>query len=88
MAQNLKIHLLAVDKTKQAFNSLQGKLSGLRKAVFSLKGAFVGLGAGIAVRSFVNTGRSIEDLQVRLKALFGTTQEGARGVIIKLLCLK
>jgi hypothetical protein len=78
MAQNLNINITARDRTREAFNSLRGKLGGLSRAVFSLKGAFVGLGAGIAVRSFVNTGRSIEDLQVRLKALFGTTQEGAK----------
>ena len=46
--------------------------------MFSLKGAFVGLGAGLVIKSFVNTGRSIEDLQVRLKQLFGTQQEGAK----------
>jgi len=78
MAQNLKINITAQDKTKQAFGGIRGSLAGLRKAVFSLKGAFVGLGAGLVVRSFVNTGRSIEDLNVRLKQLFGSTQEGAK----------
>ena len=78
MAQNLKINITAQDKTKQAFGGIRGSLAGLRKAVFSLKGAFIGLGAGLVVRSFVNTGRSIEDLNVRLKQLFGSTQEGAK----------
>ena len=78
MAQNLKINILAQDKTKQAFNGIKGKLAGLKNAVFSLRGAFITLGAGLAVKSFVSTGRSIEDLQVRLKQLFGTTQEGAK----------
>ena len=78
MAQNLKINILAQDKTKQAFNGIKGRLAGLKNAVFSLKGAFIGLGAGLAIKSFVNTGRSIEDLQVRLKQLFGTQQEGAK----------
>ena len=78
MAQNLKINILAKDKTKAALNGVRGRLAGLKNAVFSLKGAFVGLGAGLVVKSFVNTGRSIEDLQVRLKALFGSTQEGAK----------
>ena len=78
MAQNLKINILAQDKTKQAFNGIKGKLAGLKSAVFSLRGAFVTLGAGLAVKSFVSTGRSIEDLNVRLKQLFGSTQEGAK----------
>jgi len=78
MAQNLKINILAQDKTRQAFNGIRGKLAGLQKAVFSLRGAFATLGAGLVVKSFVTTGRSIEDLNVRLKQLFGSTQEGAK----------
>ena len=78
MAQNLKINITAQDKTKQAFNNIRGGLSGLKNAVFSLKGAFIGLGTGLVIKSFVNTGRSIEDLQVRLKQLFGSTKEGAK----------
>jgi len=78
MAQNLKINITAQDKTKQAFNGIRGGLASLKNAVFSLKGAFVGLGAGLVVKSFITTGKSIEDLQVRLKQLFGSTQEGAK----------
>ena len=78
MAQNLKINILAKDKTKAALNGVRGRLAGLKNAVFSLKGAFVGLGAGLVIKSFVSTGRSIEDLNVRLKQLFGSTQEGAK----------
>ena len=78
MAQNLKINILAQDKTKQAFNGIRGRLEKLKSAVFSVKGALVGIGAGVVVKSFVDTGRSVEDLQVRLKQLFGSTQEGAK----------
>jgi hypothetical protein len=78
MAQNLKINILAQDKTKQAFNGIRGRLDKLKSAVFSVKGALVGIGAGVVVKSFVDTGRSVEDLQVRLKQLFGSTQEGAK----------
>ena len=78
MAQNLKINITAQDKTKQAFNGIRGGLASLKNAVFSLKGAFIGLGTGLVVKSFISTGRSIEDLQVRLKQLFGSTQEGAK----------
>jgi len=78
MAQNLKINIFANDKTKQAFNGIRGKLDKLKSAVFSVKGALVGIGAGVVIKQFVSTGRSIEDLNVRLKQLFGSTQEGAR----------
>jgi hypothetical protein len=78
MAQNLKINILAQDKTKQAFNGIRGKLAVLRGAVFNLRTAFATLGAGLVAKSFVTTGRSIEDLNVRLKQLFGSASEGAK----------
>jgi hypothetical protein len=78
MAQNLKINITAKDKTQQAFQGVRGRLKGLKDSIFSVQGALVGLGGGLAIRSIVGTGRSIEDLQVRLKQLFGSTQEGAK----------
>ena len=36
MAQNLKINILAKDKTKAALNGVRGRLAGLKNAVFSL----------------------------------------------------
>ena len=78
MAQNLKINITAQDRTKQAFKGIRGGLASLKNAVFSLRGAFVGLGAGLVIKSFVDTGKSVEDLQVRLKQLFGSTEEGAK----------
>ena len=78
MAQNLKINILAKDKTKQAFNGIRGRLQKLKDSVISVKGAIVGVGAGLVVKSFVNVGKNVEDLQVRLKQLFGSTQEGAK----------
>ena len=78
MAQNLKINITAKDKTQQAFQGVRGKLRGLKDSIFSVQGALVGLGGGLAIRSIIGTGRSIEDLQVRLKQLFGSTEEGAK----------
>ena len=78
MAQNLKINILAKDKTKQAFNGIRGRLQKLKDSVISVKGALVGVGAGIVIKQFVDVGRTVEDLQVRLKQLFGSTQEGAK----------
>ena len=38
----------------------------------------VGIGAGLVIKQFVDVGKTVEDLQVRLKQLFGSTQEGAK----------
>jgi hypothetical protein len=78
MAQQLKIDIVAKDKSKQALTGVRGGLDRLKKSVFSLQGAFIGLGAGLAIRSLINTGKQIEGLQVRLKFLFGTASEGAK----------
>ena len=78
MAQQLKIDIVAKDKSKQALNGVQGSLSKVKSAVFNLQNAFIGLGAGLAIRSLVNTGKQIEGLQVRLKFLFGSAKEGGK----------
>ena len=78
MAQQLKIDIVAKDKSKQALQGVRGGLDKVKGAVFNLQNAFIGLGAGLAIRSLVNTGKQIEGLQVRLKFLFGTAQEGAK----------
>ena len=78
MAQKLKIDIVARDKSKQALNNLQGNLSRLKSSIFSVQNAFVGLGAGLVIRNVINTGKQIENLQVQLKFLFGSAQEGAK----------
>lgn len=76
--QRLNIDIVARDKATHAIGKLQGTLSKVKGAVFNLQNAFIGLGTGLAIRSLVNTGKQIENLQVRLKFLFGTAQEGAK----------
>ena len=78
MAQNLKINILARDKTKQALTSVRGGLAKVKSAVFSLQTAFVGLGAGLVIKNLVSTGREIENLRTRLKFLLKNTDEGAK----------
>ena len=78
MAQQLKIDIIARDKSKQALNSLKGRLGKIKASVFNLRNAFIGLGAGLVIRNIVNTGKQLEGLQVRLKFLFGSAQEGAK----------
>ncbi len=76
MTKQVKIDIIANDKTKQAISGVKGSLDGLKKSVFNLRNAFIGLGAGLVVRDLVRTGKEIENLQVRFKFLFGTVQEG------------
>ena len=76
--QKLNIDIVARDKSKQALGNLQGSLGRLKQSVFNLRNAFIGLGAGLVIRNIVNTGKQIENLQVQLKFLFGSAQEGAK----------
>ena len=76
--QKLNIDIVAKDRSRQALGSLRGSLSKIKASVFNLRNAFIGLGAGLVIRSIVNTGKEIEGLQVRLKFLFGTAQEGSK----------
>ena len=76
--QKLNIDIVAKDRSKGALNSLKGSLGRLKASVFNLRNAFIGLGAGLVIRNIVNTGKQIENLQVQLKFLFGSAQEGAK----------
>ena len=76
--QRLNIDIVANDKSKQAFNGIQSSLSRLKNSVFNLQNAFISLGAGLAIRSLINTGKEIESLKVRLKFLFGSAKEGSK----------
>ena len=76
--QKLNIDIVAKDRSKQALGTLRGSLSKIKASVFNLRNAFIGLGAGLVIRNIVNTGKQIENLQVQLKFLFGTAQEGSK----------
>ena len=71
-SQKLNIDIVARDKSKQALNTLQGNLSRLKQSVFNLRNAFIGLGAGVVIKGFVDAGIQIENLEVQLNALFGS----------------
>lgn len=75
--KKLNIDILARDKSRQALSQVQTRLGNLKKSVFSLQSAFVGLGAGLVIKSFVDVGKEVESLQVRFKFLFGSAEEGA-----------
>jgi len=74
--QRLNIDIVANDRSKQAFNRLQGTLSKVKGAVFNLRNAFIGLGAGVVLKGIVSAGMQIEELGVQLEALFGSARKG------------
>ena len=79
MARNkLRFDIDAKDRTKQAFGRIGRSLNGLRKSIFSVKGALIGLGAGMVGKSFIKTATDVENLRLRFKFLFKSAKEGGR----------
>ena len=78
--QKLNIDIVARDKSKQALNNLQGSLARVRQSVFNLRNAFIGLGAGLAIRGIVNAGIQVEMLGVQLKSLMGDANAGKKAL--------
>ncbi len=76
--KKVNIDIIARDKSQQALNKVRGSLDKVKSSIFNVRNALVGIGGGLAVRSLVNTGKEIEGLQVRLKFLFGSAEEGAK----------
>jgi len=76
--KRVNIDIVAKDKSQQALNKVRGSLDKVKASVFNVRNALAGLGAGLVIRNLVNTGQEIESLQVRLKFLFGTAEEGAK----------
>jgi hypothetical protein len=76
MAQNLVLNILAKDKTKQAFNGVRAGLTNLKSAVFSVQSAIIGIGGGLAVKSILNVGSTVEQLRLRFAFLFKGVKEG------------
>ena len=76
--KQVNIDIIAKDKTRQAMNSATKGVDGLKNSVFNLKNALIGIGAGVAIKSFIDVGKQVESLQIRLKFLFGSVEEGAK----------
>ncbi len=76
--KKVNIDIVAKDKSQRALKGVRNNLDGVKKAVFNVRNAFIGLGAGLVIRNLVNTGKELENLQVRLKFLLKDTNEGAK----------
>jgi hypothetical protein len=80
MEQNLKINILVNDKSKEAFSRLDKNLGKLKSSIFNLKNAFLGFGAGVVIKGFIDAGIQIENLGVQLTALFGSAKAGQKAL--------
>ena len=76
MAKQVKIDIVARDKTKRAIESSKKGLGGLKKFALAASAALATIGAGRVIKGFVDVGKEMESLQVRFKFLFGTVEEG------------
>ena len=76
--KQVNIDIIAKDKTRQAMRSATGGVDRLKNSVFNLRNALISIGAGVTLKSFVDVGRQVESLQIRLKFLFGSVEEGAK----------
>ena len=74
--KGLKFTISAVDRTKAVFKGVGKSVRGLSSAVFSLKGALVGLGGAVVIRSIARTNAQFEDLRSGLASVFGSVEEG------------
>ena len=76
--KNVNIDIVAKDKTRQAMQSATKGVDGVKNSVLNLKNALIGLGAGVAIKSFIDVGKQVESLRIRLKFLFGSVEEGSK----------
>ena len=76
--QRLNIDIVAKDRTREALGKVQTNLQKVKQSVFNLRNAFIGLGAGVVIKGFVDAGIQIENLEVQLNALFGSAREGKK----------
>ena len=79
------IDIIARDKTGAAFgkvnrniNQVNTGMGQMKKLAIAAGGALAALGVGRALKNIVRIGSEIETLELRLNALFGSTEEGAK----------
>ena len=66
------------NKAKRAITGIGNSARKVKKRIFSLQGALVGLGAGAVLKSIITTASSVESLRVRLKFLTGSTEKAGQ----------
>ena len=76
--KQVNIDIIAKDKTRQAMRSASTGLNNLKQSVFNLQTALIGIGGSLVAKSFLDTARETERLQVRFKFLFADVREGEK----------
>ena len=75
MAENTKIIISAVDKTKQGFGSVGKALGGLTKSIFSMRTALVGVAGAAGFGLLVKSSLTSIDTLAKTASKIGTTTE-------------
>lgn len=68
----------AVGGIAKAVKRTAAGLARMAKSIFSLRGAIAALGVGFLIKSFIDVSRETENLQVRLVALTGSTEDATK----------
>lgn len=76
----IKIRIIAKDEASRVFQRTQASAEGLKRSFTALKVALAagGVATGLFVKSAIQTASQVQNLQVRLKYLTGSTKDGAR----------
>ena len=75
MAENVKITISAIDKTKKAFSGVKSGLKAVSKAAFSMKGALVAAAGPAAVGLLIKQSLTAIDTLKKTADKIGTTTE-------------
>ena len=79
---NLKIRIGAVDRTGNAFRSINAGLGRVKNAVFSVQTAVAALagatGFGLLVKGTIETNREFQSLEASLSTFLGSTEKAEK----------
>ena len=75
--QRYIVEILGKDKTGQAFKQVQTNVDKAKESVVNLKNVIITLGAGITLRSIINTTAKFQDLRTALTSVTGSAESGA-----------
>ena len=78
MAQAQDITTKSSRGMSKNFGNMMRSIDGLGKQVLKYGSIFAGVFGVLAVKKIINVGMSIENLEVQLKNLFGSAEEGAK----------
>ena len=72
---DIKIDIIARDKSSQALGKLNKNINQTKSSVFNLKNALIAIGSSVIVRQFFNLTNEFQNLQNRLKLVTNSSKE-------------